>query len=501
MTKTLIIIVVSAFVIASLSCQNVAHVATTETVSTSAAPATKLHLPQPWLDEMEGFYLIEQIEVRKAPNSADGEFLLRALPDGDNFYAHDVDENMPKPRYGKNMFAVNFTASPQVRTATEQEWESGSRIATKPRSVLYQGQDYASGEIEYRQQRYSKVGKYWGGGMLSPSGKWLAVFSYNGEKPPPSFFDFIGGGVPTVGDVFWQIYDTATGQKVFEWEAKNVKGPTHLDGPLIWLEDRYFLFPTDEPAQNFMVVTLPPVTPEVNPVMVQFPSRKDVAGQQLPAASRHEVWIPLVPLTKEQAAKLTAPYDTEIAELRLLGKPIPSELLLAIKEETENRRVNRGSQRDGSGQYHFKVVSTYYYAMSLADPAQTRFASKEEWDRAQTIISTRSTTPSDPVAETVKGTAPPYRQFPKTGATWGAPPLLGAGEWIAVFSYAQPEGKMFIDVYHQRLGDKLLSTALPFTGSPNELFKNALWIQSGYMMLPLNASLDSFACWRLPGGI
>jgi hypothetical protein len=57
---------------------------------------------------------------------------------------------------------------------------------------------------------------------------------------------------------------------------------------------------------------------------------------------------------------------------------------------------------------------------------------------------------------------------------------------------------MFVDVYDQRLGDKLLSTVLPLTVSPNELFKHALWVEGGYMMLPLDSSLDSFAFWQLP---
>jgi hypothetical protein len=482
-----------ALVIASLSCHNVVQLRTADAVSKSSTPTTKLHLPQPWLDEMESPYFIQQIEVRQAPNSPGDEFFFGALPNGDNFYADEVDKNLPKPRYGKNMFAVNFSADPRARVATQQEWESGSRIPTKPRTISANSPDYASGEIEYRQKHYSKPGKYWDAGMLSPSGKWLAAFSYSGEKRPPDLF-FGGGDVPS-GDAFLQIYDTVTGRKVFEWEAQAVKHPAHFTSPVVWLEDRYFLFPEDEAAQNFIVVNLPPATPEVNPVTMQFPSRRDAGGRPVPAGARNEVWIPLIPLTKEQAAKLTAPYDTEISEVRV--SPSAAELMFSIREETENRRVNR-QQRDGAGEYHFKVVNTYYYAVSLDNPTQTRFATKEEWERGQKIRSDRATTAS--AAETVKGTYPPYRQFPKTGTTWGSPPALSAAEWIAVFSYG-PDREMFVDVYDQRLGDKLLATALPYTVAPNGLFKNAMWIEGGYILLPLNASLDSFALWRLPGGL
>ena len=77
--------------------------------------------------------------------------------------------------------------------------------------------------------------------------------------------------------------------------------------------------------------------------------------------------------------------------------------------------------------------------------------------------------------------------------------MLSAGEWIAIFSYSKDH--LFVDVYDQRLGDKLLSTSFPITVAPNELFKNAIWIEGGYILLPLNKSLDSFALWQLPGGV
>jgi len=76
---------------------------------------------------------------------------------------------------------------------------------------------------------------------------------------------------------------------------------------------------------------------------------------------------------------------------------------------------------------------------------------------------------------------------------------LATGEWIAIFSYSKD--RLFVDVYDQRMGDKLSSTVLPSTVAPNELFKNAMWIEGGYILLPLNKSLDSFALWQLPGGV
>jgi len=493
MRNPLLLVSGFALLIALSSCQNVVQTAKVQDVPGLSQQTTTLHFPQSWLGELESNF-IQQLEVRKLSNSTAGELFFAALPGGDYDYAFEVDKKMPKPTYGENMFAVNFSNGLQVRRVTKQEWESGSRLSTKSRLVFARSPDDSSGEIEYKQKRYAKAGKYWGHGMLSPGGKWLAVFSYTGVKPPPNI---LFGGTVAKGDVFWQVYDTVTGKKVFDWQARNVKHPTQLDRPVVWLDEKYFLFPQDEHAQDFIVVTLPPFTTQVNPVTVKFPSRRDGDGKPVPAGMSHPVWIPLVPLTKEQAARLTAPSETEISDIRLLGQPPHAELLLAITEETENRRVNR-QQRDGAGDYHYKLISTYYYAVALDNPTQTRFASKEEWDRSRNVSNRRAAISPEPIADKVKGTYPPYRQFSKSGATWGSPATLSAGEWIAVFSYSSDIGSMFVDVYDQRLGDKLLSTVLPLTVSPNELFKHALWVEGGYMMLPLDSSLDSFAFWQLP---
>ena len=496
MSKALSAILVLAFLIASLSCQSVFHASDARGVLTSSTLVTALKLPQSWSEPAEGGF-IQGIEVRRGPNSPDDEFFFAGLPYYDNNYAHEVDPKMPPVQYARNKFVVNFSPSPQARVATSDEWESGSRIVTRPRPVYPKGQDNSSGELEYRQRRYSKVGKYWGSCMLSPTGKWLAMFSYSGEMRSPDLL-FGGSQEPLVGDAFWQIHDAITGQRVFEWRAMNVKNPTTFDNTVVWLEDRYILFQEDDEARSFTVVTLPPVTPEENPVTIQLPSRMDAAGQRVTPGESDEVWIPLGPLTKEQAEKLTARSDTEIKEVRLT-RDFPQKLLLAINEEVENRRAERG-EKDGSRDYHFRRINSYYYALALDDPTRTRFASKDEWDRAQSVTTRHSDGPSEAPRGKVAGTVPPYRQFAKSGTSWGSPPRLSAGEWIAVFSYdgAGQDRKMFVDVFDQRLGDKFLSTELPLTATPDALFKGAVWIDGGYILLPLDPSLDSFAFWRLP---
>ncbi len=487
----------------SLSCRSLVQISGAGSVSGQTLSTTKLHFPEPWADATRsGFPLpsVQQIEVRKLPNSSADEFFFAALPNGDYDYSHELYSDIPAPEYSQNSFWVRFTDGPKTRAATQQEWENASRIVTKSRHLLHRGEDDSSGEIEYRGKKYPKVGKYWGHGFLSPNGKWLAVFSYTAVKPPPNIFF---GGSPRSGDIFWEVYDTVTGEKIFDWQAKNVKNPTSLDGPLVWLEDRYFLFPEDEDEQNFIVVTLPAFIPEPNPVTVQLPSRIDDKGQRLPAAVRHEAWTPLIPLTKEQAARITAPSPTAISEVRVTSESTPRELLFAIKEETENSTRNRAGG-DGAGDYNLRVFSTYYYAVSLDHPLKGRFASKEEWERGRVLSSGSRKTSLDETVDTFGGKRRVYRPFPKTGESWGSPQAFSAGEWLAVFSYTHQTnetGKLFVDIFERRAGYKFSSTEFPYTGSANALFNGSVGIEEGYLIIPLNTSFTSFIFWKLPGGI
>ena len=74
---------------------------------------------------------------------------------------------------------------------------------------------------------------------------------------------------------------------------------------------------------------------------------------------------------------MTAPKPPEVFELRSLDRAGSRELLIGIQEwtQSERRYMNR---RDGGGEYSYRVLGTYYFALSLDNSAQTRFATKEE---------------------------------------------------------------------------------------------------------------------------
>ena len=135
---------------------------------------------------------------------------------------------------------------------------------------------------------------------------------------------------------------------------------------------------------------------------------------------------------------------------------------------------------------------------------QSRSASKEEWERSRVLRTGNHKISLDEMNETTGGKRRAYRPFPKTGVSWGSPQALSAGEWIAVFSYTpqtNETGKLFVDIFERRSGNKFSSTELPYTGSANALFNGSVWIEEGYLLVPLNTSFSSFAFWKLPGGI
>ena len=479
----------------TVSCRSIAQ--------TTSLATMKLHFPQPWHDADERpVDHVEQIEVRTL-SSSPGEYFFAAIPHSFDYYPDESSSTGRRLVTSENSYAVKLTPDPRVRAATKQEWKSATPIVTKSRQVHWNNSNPYSGVIEYRGKKFQKTGKYWQSAGVSPAGRWLAVFSYTGERTRD--FAFMDGGSVKSGDIFWDLYDTVTGEKVFQWRASNVKNPTVFGGPVVWLDERYFLFPEDEDDQHFTVVTLPEFIAETNPVQIALPSRMDANGTRVPAPANHPVWRPL-PLTEEYEARITAEQGPHLIEVRAPRNSSSRELFLAIREVTETGVRHQAARgREPARNYNYRVFSTYYYALSVDNPTQSRFATKEEWESAQVLTIKRLQSSPDKAVEPIADQRQEQRPFPKAGASLGGSLQSDSGNWTAVFSYTQhaaadKQGKMFVEIFETRPRDKFSSTELPYTGSAPALFAGAMWIQGDYLLVPLNISLDSFALWRLPGG-
>jgi hypothetical protein len=314
-----------------------------------------------------------QLEVRKGPDAPAGEVLFGAL-EYQSDYEFEYQTDLPRPNYSKNFFAVDFTKAFGVRAATPEQWERAARVSTKARLLVglsdsrhmtEQGHSTRR-EIEYLGRRFASTGQYWRSTTLSPSGRWLAVFSYTGRIPARSFFDFLGGGGPRRGDVFWDIYDTVTGEKVLAWQAHGVGGPMWWDSTALWVGDKYFIFDGAEGSQTLVVATLPDFAPVTNPGEVRFPRWRAADGSEMPAHGRYEVRRPEAP-ARELLFALRAEVEREVRYL------------------TDDR-----PRREASMPRRETVYSTDFYAVSLDGEYRVRAAAREEWESARKVDNTRN---------------------------------------------------------------------------------------------------------------
>ncbi|HVG29333.1 MAG TPA: hypothetical protein VM864_06390 [Pyrinomonadaceae bacterium] len=476
-----------------------------------AAPRTKqsgavsvVRLPDDWWERREGVpdlqpAYIENLEVRRPTDAPPGEYLIGGIIGGDNDYIDELYKDIPPPGYTADFFAVNFNDNFRARAAAPQEWARARRVSTKPHWVyLEYDPKEEKAEFTYRGFRYAKTGDYIGRPvLLSPAGKWLAVFSYSGKKTKPDLL--FGGGEPRTGDVFWDIYDASTGARIASWEARGVRDPSLFHKATTWIGDRYFFAPADPNAKSYLVFTLPEFQPIENPGTVRFPAWLGEGGQPMRLPD---------PRLDGDVRQPSREYEERL--LADPARPGARELLFRLKDEwVELLPPLPPSARDGAGSRGMRARGAYsksVYAVTLDGRYKVREASPEEWQRARPLKATHTQIDLDKTYESFGGTRRVYRFFEKTGAAWGTPRALAApDDWLAVFSYtaapgtkAAAVGELHVEVYNARPGTLMLSARAPYAGSADALFAGARWLGCPFLVLPLEESYGSCLLWMLP---
>lgn len=427
----------------------------------------------------------QQLEVRRAEGAPAGEFLFGAM-EYDSDYEFEYQPDLPRPDYSENFFAVDFERGFGVRKATPEEWGRAARVSHKPRLLYAAGGDQTNEqghsqrrEVEYLGKKFARTGDYWRAASLSPSGRWLAVFSYSGRVPPRSFFDFLGGGGPATGDVFWDLYDTATGEKVLAWEARGVRGPMWWDSTALWVGDRYFIWDGADRSQTLAVAALPDFTPGTNPGEVRFPRWLAADGTEMPAGARYEVRRAPAP-ARELLFALRAEVEREV---RYLTDDRPR------REATMRRRET--------------LRSANFYAVSLDGEYSVRAATREEWQASEEVRNTRHEFRPDETFVYDGRRRRRHRPLAKSGASWGTPPALGGGtHWVALFSHTGAAqgagGRAFVDVYERLTGLKMLEGRFGAGGATQALFAGALWADESYLVVPTDAASRACLLFMLP---
>jgi hypothetical protein len=187
-------------------------------------------------------------EVRSLANSKQHELFFGALS-----YQDWRAESQHEKWYGRNFYAVSFEKTVAVRSLARTEWKQARRISHQAVEVFPDSTDEPA-TVKYHGKEYAKSAENWGKTLVSPNAHWIAVYSYSGQKTPANF---LMSGLPRQGDVYWDVYDTRTGEKVLAWTAKIVKSPGLLAEAAVWVDDKYLVMPFSSGLEACVIGELP----------------------------------------------------------------------------------------------------------------------------------------------------------------------------------------------------------------------------------------------------
>lgn len=195
-------------------------------------------------------------ESRGSAKVITGGFEIRILSDADPgellLAGRDYDK-----AYSDNTYAVSLDGQFKVRQVTRQDWgraktpkPEGEHVSAVEADPERPNTSVVSKKpaITYRGRSFARTGAAWtsNGALASPDGKWIAVFSHTTEK------ETTGGALPGLGqggrgegEMFVDVYDTSSGERVMAGHAPHSGGqyPDYDFYKAVWVENRYLIVP------------------------------------------------------------------------------------------------------------------------------------------------------------------------------------------------------------------------------------------------------------------
>lgn len=176
----------------------------------------------------------DRYEVRRAIGSFPDELLFEAV---DN----DKESSV-------NYFAASLDGEFKVRSVTTAEWTRAEPLSSTRYDPFSNETKATAAGAQYRGKTYAKTGQSWENitALPSPGGRWIVVFSHTSEKDNPSY-GVMGGGGRGKGEMFIDVYDTSSGEKIFSGHAAHVGGsePSQHFHNTLWVGDRFLIVPLD----------------------------------------------------------------------------------------------------------------------------------------------------------------------------------------------------------------------------------------------------------------
>jgi len=237
-------------------------------------PIGIVHFPDPWVkvigNQTRGVNDNIHYVIRK---SARGELLFSVKQGftGDEFGKEITDFPVTSPGYdyySDNQFAVSLDGAYRVRKVSTDEWSAATKVVHSYHNISsYENSQTTNEGVQYNGRLYRKSGDSWGNvvALVSPRGTWIAVFSWSSKDKPdrgmlPGFP--AGGDEPGRGEVFVDVYNVSSGEKVIG--ARSPYGtkpggftPSMLFSGSLWIEDRYLIMPLNWWLEDCLVGVLP----------------------------------------------------------------------------------------------------------------------------------------------------------------------------------------------------------------------------------------------------
>jgi hypothetical protein len=115
--------------------------------------------------------------------------------------------------------------------------------------------DSAKPVFEFQNRTYERTGETWSRVMLSPEKTFLAALTYTSPEKRTQGHIIFGGGEPNRGEFYWDVYATASGEKVASGSfAFNDISPGIISATAQWIAEKYLLLPQDQTAQRCLLI-------------------------------------------------------------------------------------------------------------------------------------------------------------------------------------------------------------------------------------------------------
>lgn len=240
-------------------------------------PLGVVRFPEYWLKLVGGEEVIVndnlQYVVRRGAAGPGGGELLFAVKQGfdGSLLGREVKDfpvNSPDyDYYSDTVFAVSLDGAFRVRKATAAEWGAAAKPPHGYHFIhTHQNPQVTPEGLRLDGRLYRKTGESWGSeaAIVSPRAAYVAVFSYaSTEKPAKTMIPGFGNTEPGHGELFLDVYDTSTGERVSAARAPyGGRGgggvePSLLFGGSVWVDGRFVVMPLDPSFESCFLGILP----------------------------------------------------------------------------------------------------------------------------------------------------------------------------------------------------------------------------------------------------